>query len=133
MKKAFSFMEVILSTVILSFVMIVMIQIKSDNIFLVEKMNKSKKLSDYISTSIDTNISKVKDRNINLFLSDLYTFENDDIRREFKAAKVKIKDKRIDTKKISADSTSFEVSTYSTSFSISENIKKNIYTFKIEL
>jgi len=126
-------MEVILSTVILSFVMIVMIQIKSDNIFLVEKMNKSKKLSDYISTSIDTNISKVKDRNINLFLSDLYTFENDDIRREFKAAKVKIKDKRIDTKKISADSTSFEVSTYSTSFSISENIKKNIYTFKIEL
>ena len=133
MKKAFSFMEVILSTVILSFVMIVMIQIKSDNIFLVEKMNKSKKLSDYISTSIDTNISKVKDRNINLFLSDLYTFENDDIRREFKAAKVKIKDKRIDTKKISQDSTSFEVSTYSTSFSISENIKKNIYTFKIEL
>jgi len=126
-------MEVILSTVILSFVMIVMIQIKSDNIFLVEKMNKSKKLSDYISTSIDTNISKVKDRNINLFLSDLYTFENDDIRREFKAAKVKIKDKRIDTKKISQDSTSFEVSTYSTSFSISENIKKNIYTFKIEL
>lgn len=126
-------MEVILSTVILSFVMIVMIQIKSDNIFLVEKMNKSKKLSDYISTSIDTNISKVKDRNINLFLSDLYTFENDDIRREFKAAKVKIKDKRIDTKKISADSTSFEVSTYSTSFSIGENIKKNIYTFKIEL
>jgi len=126
-------MEVIIATVILSFVMISMIKIKSENIFSLERMNKSKKLNDFVTASVEMNSSKVKDRNTNLFLSDMFTFKNDEIRRKFKSIKIKVKDERIDTKKISQDSTSFEINTYSTSHSINDDIKKKIYTFKIEL
>ncbi|MFX4219286.1 type IV pilus modification PilV family protein [Aliarcobacter butzleri] len=102
MKKAFSLMEVIISIVILSFVMITLIQIRNENIFLVSKSNQKNYIEDYIILSIDFN-DDILDKNENIFLSDKYNFENDDIRKELKDIQIDIKDKKLKSKNINSE------------------------------
>ena len=83
MKKAFSLMEIIISIVILSFVMISLIQIKMNNIFLVSKVNENSSLEEYALLSIDFN-DNILDKNESIFLSDKYNFQNDDIKISLK-------------------------------------------------
>ena len=102
MKKAFSLMEVIISIVILSFVMITLIQIRNENIFLVSKSNQKNYIEDYIILSIDFN-DDILDKNENIFLSDKYNFENDDIRKELKDIQIDIQDKKLESKNINSE------------------------------
>lgn len=131
MKKAFSLMEVVLSIAILSIVMVALLQIKSDNIYLVKKSDEKIKLNDYLFMAID--LKEADKRNENIFLTDKYNFKNDKLRREFKKIKVKIKDKKLDEKKYEVDNKALNIRTYSTSYSIKDDIKKNIYSFKLSL
>jgi len=130
MKKSFSLMEVIIAIVMLSVVMITLLQVKSDNIFLVNKSNEKTKLSDYIRLSINMNNENKKSENI--FLDDIYHFKNDDIRKELKSIKIKVKNSQIDSKDYNNELVNFKIITNSTLYSI-DDIKKYIYTFKIEL
>ena len=125
-------MEVLIAVTILSIVMLSLLQIKSDNIFLVNKVDEKVKLNDYILLSLD--LDKVDSRNQNVFLDRKYDFSNDTIRKELKTIKVKQKDKKIRTKSFKeAVDFNLNIITYSTTYSIDDKIKKNIYTFKLEL
>lgn len=73
-----AYMEVIISSVILSVVMITLLQIKSDNIYLVSKSEQKIKLNDYILLAIDS-----KDEILN---------KNEDLRKDIK---VSIEDEKI--------------------------------------
>jgi hypothetical protein len=130
MKKSFSLMEVIIAVVMLSVVMLTLLQIKSDNIFLVSKSNYQSKLIDYIQ--LVANIDNEDKKNENIFLNKLYEFKNDDIRKEFKDIKIKVKSEQIDSKDYNTNSVNFKIITNENSYSI-DDTKKNIYTFKIEL
>ena len=124
-------MEVIIAVVMLSVVMITLLQIKSDSIFLVSKSNEQSKLIDYIQ--LVANIDNEDKKNENIFLDKVYNFKNDDIRREFKDIKIKVKSEQVDSKDYRINSVNFKIITNANSYSIGDNIKKNIYTFKIEL
>lgn len=124
-------MEVIVAITLLSVVMLSLLQLRSDNIFLVKKSDETAKLNDYISLSM--NLSEASIRNENLFLDRVYRFDNDEIRKELKPIKIKIKDEELDTRTMKNDDYDLNVTTYSTTYSIDEKIKKNIYTFKLEL
>lgn len=125
-------MEVLIAVTILSIVMISLLQIKSDNIFLVSKVDEKVKFNDYILLSLD--LDKAESRNQNIFLDRKYDFSDDEIRRELKTIKVKQKDKKIKTQKIKdVDDFNLNIITYATSYSLDDKIKKNIYTFKLEL
>lgn len=102
MKKAFSLMEIIISIVILSFVMISLIQIKMNNIFLVSKVNKNSSLEEYALLSIDFN-DNILDKNESIFLSDKYNFQNDDIKISLKEIEINIKDEKKESKNISSE------------------------------
>lgn len=123
-------MEVIIAVVMLSVVMLTLLQIKSDNIFLVSKSNDQSKLIDYIQ--LVANIDNEDKKNENIFLNKLYEFKNDDIRKEFKDIKIKVKSEQIDSKDYNTNSVNFKIITNENSYSI-DDTKKNIYTFKIEL
>lgn len=134
MKKSFSLIEVVIAVSILSVVMVSLLQIKSDNIFLISKTNEQSKLNDYIQLSVDfKNINEENQEDIEAFLDKKYTFENDDIRKELKEIKVKIREEKEGEKSIDTNSESLEITTYSRSYSIDDKIKKKIYNFKIEL
>jgi len=132
MKKAFSLMELLIAVTILSIAMVSLLQVKSDNIFLVSKIDEKVKLNDYILLSTD--LKQADDRNENIFLDRVYSFENDELRRELKPIKIKQKDEKIESKTLKpAEGIDIDITTYSTSYSIDDKIKKNIYTFRIEL
>lgn len=134
MKKSFSLIEVIIAVSILSVVMVSLLQIKSDNIFLISKTNEQSKLNDYIQLSIDfKKINKENQENEELFLDEKFTFENDDIRKELKDIKVKIREEKEDINEIETSARSLNITTYSRIYSIDNSIKKKIYNFKIEL
>lgn len=132
MKKAFSLMEVIISVVILSVVMITLLKIKSNNIYLVSKSEQKSKSTDYILMAIDFS-DKPESKNENISL-EKYKYENEDLRKELKDIKVSIKDEKIETKTIYNGSNNINVTTYSRTFSLeNSDIKKKLYSFKIEL
>ena len=118
MKKAFSLMEIIISIVILSFVMISLIQIKMNNIFLVSKVNENSSLEEYALLSIDFN-DNILDKNESIFLSDKYNFQNDDIKISLKEIEINIKDEKKESKNISSE---FNV-----------NIKSDLFYRKFEI
>lgn len=131
--KAFSLMEVIISIVILSFVMITLLQIKSENIFLISKSNEKIKLNDYILLAIDFK-NKIEDKNEEIDLYKNYKFENEDIQKELKDIKVTIKDEKIESESINSDSNTINITTFSRTFSLeNSDIQKKLYSFKLEL
>lgn len=131
MKKSFSLMEVIIAIMMLSVIMVALLQIKSDNIYIIQKSKESIQYKDYISLAF--NLDEVNSRNENVFLSRKFDFEDDNLRKELKRIKVKIKDEQLDSKVVKNDDYDFTIVTYETLYSIDKNIKKNIYSFKIEL
>lgn len=124
-------MEVMAATVILSVVMLALIKVKNENIYLLEKSKENTKSKDYIALAIDLN--KAENRNQNIFLDRLVRFDNDDIRKELKPIKIKQKDEKHSSKTMKNDEMDLTVTTYSTSYSLTNGVKKKIYTFRIEL
>ena len=131
MKKAFSLVEVVIAITMLSVVMITLLQIKSDNIFMISKSDEKAKLNDYALLAIE--LRTADNKNENLFLGRTYSFENDDLRKELKDIKVKIKDTKEKSTAIDNELMKINITTYSTTYSIKEDFKKKIYSFKIEL
>jgi low affinity Fe/Cu permease len=130
-KNAFSLMEVIIAITMLSFVMVTLLQIKSDNIFLVSKSDEKAKINDYLLMAV--NLDEANDKNENQFLDDKFSFENDELRREFKDKKIKIEDKKIDSKSIDNEFIKLNITTYSRTYSIENESAKSIFSFQIEL
>lgn len=122
-------MEIIIAIMILSVVMVTLLQVKSDNIFILSKANEKSQLRDYIALSV--NLNSFSNRNENLFLNRVYNFTNDDLRKELKDIKIKIKDEQVNKKSYKTDVRNIEVITYESSYSIEDDIKKSIYTFEI--
>ena len=133
-KKSFSLMEVIIAVMILSVVMVALLQIKTENIFLISKTNERVKLNEYVQLSVDLKkVNEENSENIELFLDKKYPFVNDDIRKELKEIKVNIREKKEDEYKIETPSENLNVTIYSRTYSINEDIKKKIFNFKFEL
>lgn len=124
-------MEVLVAITMLSVVMISLLQVKSDNIFLIQKSDEKAELNDYVSLVM--NLEEASDRNENIFLDRVYRFDNDELRKELKPIKIKIKDNEISSKLIKNDTYDLNITTYSTTYNIDDKINKSIYTFKIEL
>ncbi len=131
MKKAFSLIELVIAVSILSVVMLSLIQIRSNNINLIKKVKEKAILSDYILLAMD--LKKPSNRNKDIRLGDIYRFKNDDLRRDLKQVKVKVKDKKLETIVVPIlDNIEVNINIFSSSYSIDDKMKKNIYSFNIE-
>jgi len=124
-------MEVIIAITLLSVVMLSLIQIKSNNIFMLEKSTQEKKNKEYLLLALDTKENKNRNENINM--DKFFNIQDDDLRKEFKEVKINIKDEILDTQEYKNDDFSLKVSEYKTSYSFENGIKKDIYRFKLEL
>ena len=133
-KKAFSLMEVIISIVILSVVMVALLQIKSENISIISKSDKKVRLNDYILLAIDFSDKNMTNKNENIDISKKFKYENDDIKRELKDIKVSIEDEEIKSESINNGFNNINITTFSRTFSLeNSDIKKKLYSFKIQL
>lgn len=124
-------MEVLIATALLSVVMISLFQIKSNNIFILDKSLDNEKNRDYLMMSMDT--EDYQKRNKNIYLDKLFNIKDDDLRRKLKEVKIKIKDEILDTKELKIDNLDFKISEFKTSYGFDNGLSKDIYRFKIEL
>lgn len=131
MKKSFSLMEVLIATTLLSVVMLSLFQVKSNNIFILDKSSKEDKNKEYLMASMDT--KEYQKRNKNVYLDKLFSIQDDDIRREFKKVKIKIKDEVLDSNSFKISDFTLKTSEFKTSYSFENGIKKDIYRFRLEL
>lgn len=126
-------MEVIIAIVMLSVVMIALLKIKSENIFLVSKSNENTKANEYILLAVDFK-DEILNKNEYIFLDKKYQYSNDNVRRELKDIKISIKDDKVESKSIQSDLNNIKTTIFSRTYSLeNSNIKKKIYSFKIEL
>jgi prepilin-type N-terminal cleavage/methylation domain-containing protein len=130
-KKAFSLMEVIIAVTLLSVVMISLFKIKSNNIFILQKAPQEEKNKEYLSMAIDS--KPYNKRNENIYLSRLFNIQDDDLRKELKQVKIKVKDETLDTKDYKNNELLLTITSFKTSYSLENGIKKDIYKFKLEL
>lgn len=127
-------MEVVIAVMILSVVMVALLQIKTENIFLISKTNERVKLNEYVQLAVDLKkVNQESNKNTEIYLDEKYPFINEDIRKELKEIKVVIREEKEDEYKIETPSQDLNITTYSRTYSIDENIKKKIFNFKIEL
>ncbi len=132
-KDAFSLMEVIISVVILSVVMMTLLQIKSDNIFLVSKSEEKNKSNDYILMALSFN-DNISNKNETILLDKKFVYENEEINNELKDKKIFIKDEKIESISIESSTNSINITNFYRNFSLeNSDTQKKIYTFKIEL
>lgn len=124
-------MEVMIAVSLLSVVVFALFQIKSNNIFILSKATQESKNKEYLMMAMDT--TEYSKRNKNVYLDRLYSINDDDLRREFKQIKIKIKDETLDTQVFKADNFSLEVKEFKTTYSFENGIKKDIYRFKLNL
>ena len=127
MKKAFSLIEVLVAVSLITTVIVAILQMQQNNIFFLEKFKNTSLNNAYISLVAST--SKTK-RNKDIILSDMVDLNDDDIRKEFKEIKIKIKDsskKDMELPKNDYVKGSFIESTYSLN-----NIQNKFYSFKFE-
>lgn len=126
-------MEVIISVVILSVVMVTLLQIKSDNIFFVSKSEEKNKSNDYILMALSFN-EPISNKNESVLIDKKYVYENEELNEELKNKKINIQDDKLEAKTIESNRNSINIITFFRSFSLeNSDTKKNIYTFKIEL
>lgn len=132
-KDAFSLMEVIISVVILSVVMMTLLQIKSDNIFLVSKSEEKNKSNDYILMALSFN-DNISNKNETILLDKKFVYENEEINNELKDKKIFIKDEKIESISIESSTNNINITNFYRNFSLeNSDTQKKIYTFKIEL
>ena len=123
-------MEVMISVILLSVVMVSLLQLKVNNIFQTTKSQESKENLDYILISI--NGDEVDKRNENIYLKDKFNF-SDEVRQKIKDKKINIKDELVDTYTIENNDINLNIDIYATKYTLENSgNSKTIYSFKLQ-
>jgi hypothetical protein len=132
LKKALSLIEVLISIVLLSTVIITILQIKDNNIYFLAKFKNDTLYNSYIALTAS---SYTKDINKNVYLSDIADFKDDNIRKELKQIKINIKNTNsYDIKMPSNDYVQSAIvnGLIYTIKSKNKDTRKTFYTFKLD-
>lgn len=128
-KKSFTLIEVIIAVSLLSVVLLSLFQVRSNNIFILEKTDEKIKDKQYLSMVYDT--KGYSKRNENIYLDRYFNIKDDDLRRKLKEIKIKVKDEILDLNVIKTDMYNIRIQEFETSYSIENKITKNIYRFEL--
>ena len=87
MRKALSLVEVLFAIILITIVIGTMLEIKSNNIFFLEKFKNTSLYNSYISLAIQEDNKEDK----NIYLDEVASFNDDEIRKKLKQIKIEIK------------------------------------------
>lgn len=130
MKKGFLLVEVLISIMLISGVVLTLFQIKSNNFSFLEKINDNKETNiSIILTAL--NNKEVSIKNQKFYLTDIVELRNDEIRKKFKNISVNEKIEKIDTKEILSENLSIKMEIYENKYSIDNLIDKTFFTLQL--
>jgi type II secretory pathway pseudopilin PulG len=131
MKKSFTLIEVIISVVILSIIIVAILQIQQNNLNYLDKFKNSFTNNEYISLASLYDKKNKKYLNTHFYLDKIVKTKDDDIRKELKNIKIYVKTKLRNTIDLSSDNFNFKIKIYKENYKIKDKISKNFYTFKL--
>ena len=126
MKKSFSLVEVLVAVSLISTVIVAIIKMQQNNLFFIEKFKNTANQNGYISLVVSNSKNL---RNKNIKLGDKVTLDDDDIRKEFKDIKIKVKDEN--TKDMELPVNDYLVGKVIKSVYTLDNIHKVFYKFSL--
>ena len=129
MKKALSLIEVMVAIVLLTLIIAITLQIQQNNIFYLDKFKDTKLYNSYIGLIATSNADEK--RNKKVYLSDMISFDDDDIRKEFKEIRIEIKDKDLKDMPLPKNDYIQTANIVESTYSIDDKAKKVFYSFKL--
>ena len=130
MKQALSLTEVLISVMLITVVIATVLQIQQNNIFYLKKFKTSALNNSYIAAIATSDANN--NRNKSIRLSDRIDFNDDNIRKELKKIKIKIKDKKLEDMKLPKNDFIKSANIVESSFSIGNTTRKVFYSFKFD-
>ena len=130
MKKAFTLIEVIISITLMSFVIVLLLNLKEQNLYLIDKAQDSQEKNAYFASFVLS--SALHNRNNeNIYLSDVLSFPKYENNKKLKNFKIRVKNKELNSKEYEITGLSkIEFKQYEALFSSGDGQKK-YYFFKI--
>lgn len=130
MKKAFTLIEVIISITLMSFVIVLLLNLKEQNLYLVDKAQDSQEKNAYFASFVLA--SSLQNRNNeNIYLSDVLSFPKYEHNKNFKNFKITVKNTALKSKVYEVSSlNNIEFKAYEGLFS-NKDTQKKYYFFKI--
>ena len=129
MKKALSLVEVMISIVLLTIIIASILQIQQNNLSFLERFKESSLYNSYISMVATVEDTK---RNKTVYLDKVVRFKDDEIRKELKEVKVKIKDEEVDEIELPKNDYLQNAKIYQSTYSIDDKVVKSFYTFRLQ-
>ncbi len=129
MKQALSLVEVLISIMLISIVIVSILQIKENNLYFLEKGELGTKNNTYLSAVALETTTKLENKNI--YLSDKIDFKDDDIRKVFKTIKIHIDEEMLKPTVYNIDNYSLTINIKQSTLSLNEDAKKIFYRFKL--
>lgn len=125
-KDAISLVEVLISVMLISVVIISLLQIKENNLYFLEKTKKMGKYNAYLAmVALDTN------EDGNIYLNNYIDFRDDELRQEFKKIKIKVRNDDLKSFKIGIAEYMMYISVQQTKLTIEDEIEKKFYKFTL--
>jgi hypothetical protein len=128
MKKAITLIEVLVAVFLITIVIGSMIQMKSNNLYMLDRFKDSALTDSYISLTAATN--NMKDETI--FLSDIVRFDDDNLRRDLKDIKIIVKHTEDNDIKIPENDYISSIKTIISTYQIEDKSTKVFYKFQLE-
>jgi len=126
-KQAISLVEVLVAVMLISVVIVSLLQIKENNLTLLDKLTVSSKLNSYISIIALKNDNKEG----MIYLDQELYFKDDDIRKSLKDIKIEVKNEILSPLKFEVEKYKIQIDIKQTVLSIDDTFKKQFYTFTI--
>ena len=124
--KGFSIIEVLISVTILSSVLIILLDVKGQNLFLVEKMQNMPFLNTMIALTAHSNISSKN----KIYIKDIVKTNDDNLRKQLKNISVTRKEDLLNREVVTVNDLEITIKNYETRFHL-HGITKIFYSFRL--
>jgi len=135
MKQAISLIEVIISVFLIVVVIGIVLKMQQSSLFFLDKYSSSNKMNAHVSI-VALNKVDTPNRSKNVYLDSVIDFNDDDIRKELKKVKIKIKDDKEESIKKEFEDFTLKIDVFKSNYIIEEKLEKklekNFYTVKFE-
>ncbi len=128
-KKALSLVEVLVSIMLISVIIVSILQMKENNLHFLQKGEAGANNNAYISLVSLEKTTKLD--NSKIYLNNKIDFKDDDIRRKLKKIKIDKEEEMLEPIVYSLDDYSLEIKIKKSTFSIGKEVTKNFYRFQL--
>ncbi len=128
MKKGMGLIEVIISIVLISVVVLAVIKTQKNNLHQLDNFQRTLQYQSFISLAKQENAEDDK----TLHLDELIPFKDDRLREYYKDVKVEVSKEKESTEKISHNNINVSIDIIKTSYTIEDKTKQDFYRFEIK-